>query len=88
MGRGDDQPADPGQIVDGALHGRGMGRVEHGQRFVQQADGGLLHHQPGDQDQLLLAAGQVIERAISEGTDAQTVQRRAGGVQIGGGETG
>jgi hypothetical protein len=43
-----------------------VGGIQQGQGFVQQAERRLLHEQAGDQDQLLLAAGQAVEGAVGQ----------------------
>ena len=71
MGGGEDDAALVGEGADGGLDGVGVGGIEQGQRLVEQADDGVLNEQAGDQDQLLLAAGEAVEGAVGEVGDLQ-----------------
>jgi hypothetical protein len=70
VGRGDDDPAFAHQGPDRGLDGRAVGGIQQGQGFVQQAQRRLLNEQAGDQDQLLLAAGQAVEGAVGKMADS------------------
>lgn len=59
------------QLADGMLQMHLILRVERGRRFVENNDGRILQHRPGDRNPLLLAAGQhrpalAGDRAVAE----------------------
>src|SRR4030095_9884018 len=55
------------------------GRVQAGERLVQQQQPGVLDQRSGDQDPLALAAGQLPERFVGPFGQADLGQRVGGG---------
>ncbi len=66
----DDQLAQPGARLLAQLG------VEIGQRLVQQDDGRVVDERAGERDALLLAAGELVRKALGEVPERQLLERR------------
>src|SRR4051794_1146412 len=76
VGRDQQRPPLPPQLLEQGLDTRGAGRVDARQRLVEQHHRRVLDQRPGDQHALALAAGELAEALARPVVEADARERR------------
>ena len=76
VGRHQQRPPLPPQLLEQRLDARGAGRVDARQRLVEQQHRRVLHQRAGDQHALALAAGELAEALARPILEADARERR------------
>ncbi len=65
-------------VEDGAVRG-----IDAGERLVEEHDQRVLHEGAGEEDALLLAAGELADVAVAHAAEAEAVERLGGALAVG-----